>query len=79
VLALAKRLEGCAVLPHLSVLAEGARVSERTVRRDLYALADAGWPLPPKVERVQLTGTPSARSMGLPSAPWSKSDAGSQR
>lgn len=32
--------------PDLTVLARGLQVSERTLRRDLAALEEAGWPMP---------------------------------
>lgn len=37
----------CRVMPTLATLARGLNVSERTVRRDLEALIEAGWPMPP--------------------------------
>lgn len=32
--------------PDVKCLARGLHVSERTIRRDLEALEDAGWPMP---------------------------------
>jgi predicted DNA-binding transcriptional regulator YafY len=46
VLRLALRLQTLRTRPTLDALASEFRVSPRTVRRDLYALADAGWPAP---------------------------------
>lgn len=43
VLTLARRLQTAKRPPRLQVLADELRVSTRTIRRDLTALADAGW------------------------------------
>ena len=46
ILRLAKRLEGCRFTPPLTQLADEFSVCARTIRRDLYALEEAGWPVP---------------------------------
>lgn len=46
VLTLAKRLQGCTVLPEIATLATEFRVSNRTIYRDLAALEAAHWMVP---------------------------------
>lgn len=46
VLGLARRIDGMRMLPSLDLLADEFGVSTRTIRRDLYALEQAGWPMP---------------------------------
>jgi predicted DNA-binding transcriptional regulator YafY len=53
VLALARRLDGLRYAPRLEVLADEFCVSVQTIRRDLYALEDAGWPVPQYVTRLR--------------------------
>jgi predicted DNA-binding transcriptional regulator YafY len=45
VLMLAKRLQAARKPPRLEALADEFRVSTRTIRRDIAALDDAGWPV----------------------------------
>ena len=45
-LLLAKRIEHVRVLPSLEILAREFGVHVRTIRRDLYLLEHAGWPVP---------------------------------
>lgn len=46
-LRLARQLDGRADVPPLARLAHDYGVCTRTIRRDLAALAAAGWPVPP--------------------------------
>jgi predicted DNA-binding transcriptional regulator YafY len=43
----------CKQMPHVRTLARGLSVSERTIVRDLNALEDAGWPMPPRQNAEQ--------------------------
>lgn len=54
-LKLMRRLEGCRTAPALKVLANEFAVHERTIRRDLEAIEEAGWPLPQwRQDRAQM-------------------------
>lgn len=52
VLGLAKRLEGVKIRPSAARLADEFRVCRRTIMRDLAALHEAGWAVPPPQERA---------------------------
>lgn len=63
ILRLTLRLSTTDECPPLPTLAGEFRVCTRTVRRDLYALQDAGWPVPEQSPRAYAATSPAVSGL----------------